>query len=165
MFFKPSQAVLLMQCENYRSNFGMPAACSDVNRLKASDRRRQLFAERRQARHFYNGTTQEEIVDYYFTTTSPYVATAMRVINDAVRFPRFDETDFENEKRVVIGELERNESNPFGYLNRAMNDKLFYKYPTERTRPVHAKRLRRPRPLRCNSSNRGTTSRTIQPWS
>ena len=132
MFFKPSQAVLLMQCENYRSNFGLPSACGDVNRLKSQIGDVSYLRNVDRLGITYNGTTQEEIVDYYFTTTSPYVATAMRVINDAVRFPRFDETDFENEKRVVIGELDRNESNPFSYLNRAINDKLFYKYPTRK---------------------------------
>ena len=80
----------------------------------------------------YNGSTREEIVNYYYTTTSPYVATVMRVINDAVRFPRFDEDEFRREKQVVIGELDRSEANPFSYLSQAMTDKLFYKYPTRK---------------------------------
>ncbi|MGI8812578.1 MAG: M16 family metallopeptidase [Pyrinomonadaceae bacterium] len=80
----------------------------------------------------YNGSTREEIVNYYFTTTSPYVKTAMQVINDAVRLPRFDEQEFAKEKQVVIGELERNESNPFYYLSRELSDRLFYKYPTRK---------------------------------
>jgi zinc protease len=80
----------------------------------------------------YNGTTREEVVNYYFTTTSPNWQTAMRFIKDSVRYPVFDEDEFEGEKRNVIGEVDRNEANPFFYLNRAMTDKLFFKYPTRK---------------------------------
>lgn len=80
----------------------------------------------------YNGTTREEVVNYYFTTTSPYIATAIRFIKDAVRYPVFDEEEFEQEKRIVLGEMDRNESNPFFYLNRTLSDKMFYKYPTRK---------------------------------
>jgi zinc protease len=80
----------------------------------------------------YNGTTREEVVNYYFTTTSSNMPTAMRVIRDAVRYPSFDEEEFAREKEVVIGEMDRFESNPFFYLDRALKDKLFYKYPTRK---------------------------------
>ncbi|MGI8494235.1 MAG: M16 family metallopeptidase [Pyrinomonadaceae bacterium] len=82
----------------------------------------------------YNGTTREEVVNYYFTTTSPYVSTALRFIKDAVRYPVFDEEEFAQEKQVVVGEIDRNEANPYFYLNRALMDKLFYKYPTRKNR-------------------------------
>jgi zinc protease len=65
----------------------------------------------------YNGTTREEVVDYYFTTTSPNLRTAMQFMKDATRYPLFDEREFAREKQVVIGEIDRNESNPFYYLN------------------------------------------------
>lgn len=80
----------------------------------------------------YNGRTQEEVVQYYFTTTSQYMGTAMSVVSNAVRYPTFDEEEFAREKEVVIGEIDRNESNPFFYLDRAQKDKLFYKYPTRK---------------------------------
>jgi zinc protease len=80
----------------------------------------------------YNGSTREEVVNYYFTTTSLHWQTAMRFIKDSVRYPIFDEQELAREKEVVIGEVDRNESNPFFYLNRAINDKLFYKYPTRK---------------------------------
>ena len=65
----------------------------------------------------YNGTTREEVVDYYFTTTSPNIRTAMQFMKDATRYPLFDEREFGREKQVVIGEIDRNESNPFFYLS------------------------------------------------
>ncbi|HEX7176411.1 MAG TPA: pitrilysin family protein [Pyrinomonadaceae bacterium] len=80
----------------------------------------------------YNGQTQEELVNYYFTTTTPNFPVAMRFLRDAALYPLFDPNQFERERAVVIGELDRHESNPFGYLQLAMNDKLFYKYPSRK---------------------------------
>ena len=80
----------------------------------------------------YNGQTQEELVNYYFTTTSPNLAVAMRFMRDAVRYPLFDEVQFAQEKQVVIGELDRHESNPFGFLGLELNNRLFYKYPSRK---------------------------------
>ena len=80
----------------------------------------------------YNGTTREEVVDYYFTTTSPNLRTAMRFMKDAALYPSFDEREFDREKQVVIGEIDRNESNPFFYLSQEMNNRLFFKYPSRK---------------------------------
>ena len=80
----------------------------------------------------YNGTTREEVVDYYFTTTSPNIRTAMQFMKDAARYPSFDEREFVREKEVVIGEIDRNESNPFFYLSKEMNSRLFFKYPSRK---------------------------------
>jgi zinc protease len=80
----------------------------------------------------YNGQTQEEIVEYYFTTTTPNLPVAMHFMRDAVRYPLFDERQFEQEREVVIGELDRHESNPFGLLSSEMNNRLFYKYPSRK---------------------------------
>ena len=80
----------------------------------------------------YNGQTREEVVDYYFTTTSPNLRTAMNFMRDAVRYPLFDKTEFEREREVVIGEIDRNESNPLYYLNLEMTNRLFYKYPSRK---------------------------------
>src|SRR5947209_12195836 len=75
----------------------------------------------------YNGSTREEVVEYYFTTTSPNLRTAMNFMRDAVRYPLFDKGEFEREREVVIGEIDRNESNPFYYLNLEMTNRLFYR--------------------------------------
>ncbi|MGB8509670.1 MAG: pitrilysin family protein [Pyrinomonadaceae bacterium] len=82
----------------------------------------------------YNGQTQEELVNYYFTTTTPNFPVAMRFMRDAVRYPLFDEGQFAQEREVVIGELDRHDSNPFGSIGEEMNNRLFYKYPS-RKRP------------------------------
>jgi zinc protease len=80
----------------------------------------------------YNGQTQTELVNYYFTTTSPNMRVAMQFMRDSTRWPLFDKDEFEREREVVIGEIDRNESNPFFYLNREINDRLFYKYPSRK---------------------------------
>ena len=80
----------------------------------------------------YNGETREEVVEYYFTTTSPNTRAAMNFMRDATRYPLFDEKEFERERQVVIGEIDRNESEPGYYLNKEMNDRLFYKYPSRK---------------------------------
>jgi zinc protease len=80
----------------------------------------------------YNGSTREEVVNYYFTTTSPHLRTAMQFMKDATRYPLFDEREFGREKQVVIGEIDRNESNPFFFLSQEMNERLFFKYPSRK---------------------------------
>ncbi len=81
----------------------------------------------------YNGQTQEELVNYYFTTTSPNFPVALRFMRDAARYPAFDEGQLAREREVVVGELDRHESNPFGAINQVMNDRLFYKYPSRKS--------------------------------
>jgi zinc protease len=132
MFFKTNEAVRLLQCEYLATNGGSSPLCGDALRLKPRIGDVKYLSNIDSLGITFNGTTKEEVVDYYFTTTSPYLATAMRVINDSVRYPLFDETEFDQEKKVVIGEIDRNESNPYFYLNREMMDKLFYKYPTRK---------------------------------
>ena len=83
----------------------------------------------------YNGETREEVVEYYFSTTSPNLRPAMNFMRDAVRYPSFNEKEFEREQQVVIGEIDRNESDPGYYLNKEMTDRLFYKY-TSRKQPL-----------------------------
>ena len=80
----------------------------------------------------YNGTTREEVVNYYFTTTSPYLRTALTYMRDSARYPMFDEAEFERERQVVIGEIDRHESNPFADLDLEMKKRLFYKYPSRK---------------------------------
>src|SRR5258705_2943203 len=80
----------------------------------------------------YNGTTREEVVDYYFTTTSPNIRTAMQFMKDAGRYPSFDEPEFSREQQVFIGEIDRNDSNPCFPLNQTINSKLFSRYTSSK---------------------------------
>jgi zinc protease len=81
----------------------------------------------------YNASTREEVVNYFFTTTSPNLRTALQFMRDSIRYPLFDEREFERERQVVIGEIDRQESNPYFYLNQGINQRLFPKYTSRKT--------------------------------
>lgn len=60
----------------------------------------------------YNGTTQEERVNYYLTLPADSVAGGMRFLADALMSPLFLEAELKAEKEVVLGEYDRNEGQP-----------------------------------------------------
>jgi zinc protease len=137
MFFKPNIAGLLAQCENAMSrgplnDFGQHA-CVDPLKLKSQIGDVSYMNQIDQIGIVNNGETHEEVVEYYFTTTKPNLLPAMKFIKDATLYPSFDEEEFGREKQVVIGELDRNMSQPGYYLNQAMLEKLFYKYPSRKS--------------------------------
>lgn len=135
MFFKTNDVKRRVAEVVQQVNRQYPGAASDERqrliqqRLQASDR--YLF-EIDNLGITYNGTTREEVVNYYFTTTSPNAEMALKIVRDSIRYPTFDENELAQEKEVVIGELDRQESNPFYYLDQTLKDKLFYKYPTRK---------------------------------
>ena len=81
-----------------------------------------------------NATTREEVVNYYTTTIKTGTREAMLVMRDSIRYPLFDEQEFNQEIQVVLDELAQHRSNPFYYLIEAVDSRLWYKYPS-RKRP------------------------------
>jgi zinc protease len=79
-----------------------------------------------------NGRTLEEVVEYYFTTTTANFPLGLRWIRDAALYPAFDPDEFRQEQEVVIGELDRHESSPFDGFFKSMNERLFYRYPSRK---------------------------------
>ncbi len=141
MFFKPNKAVDIYRCESFAETAKTDPRflqafkgenCLETLKTKPAIGNVSYLGNIGQMGITYNGTTREEVVNYYFTTTSPYVSTAIKFISDAIRFPNFKQTELEQGKKVVIGEIDRNESNPYFYLNTALQDKLYYKYPTRK---------------------------------
>lgn len=135
MFFKPNQAQYLYNCELALQNGGAEylrrANCTETFKFRKQIGN-VLYLNHQDQLNIKNATTREEVVNYYFIATSENTASAMRFINDAIRFPRFDAKELDEEIRVVIGEIDRNESNPFYYLDKTLKEKLFYKYPTRK---------------------------------
>jgi zinc protease len=136
MFFKTNRAASIFRCEMVQ--FRNPAAfrqfgCENEYKFKGAVKDVSYMGNIDQLGIVNNGTTREEVVQYYFTTTSPNILTAIKFIRDAARFPVFDEQELAAEKEVVLGELERNMSQPGYYLNQASLEKLFYKYPTRKS--------------------------------
>src|SRR5215831_2421644 len=64
----------------------------------------------------FNGTTSEERVNYYLTVPVDSVQGGMKFLADALMNPQFRTDELSRERQVVIGEYDRNESNPmFGF--------------------------------------------------
>ncbi len=80
----------------------------------------------------WNGTTNTERVNYFFTTTTDHFADAMVFMRDAIVSPKFDAKEFEKERVVVTGEIDRNESNPYYYLFHEVSKHVFWKYPSRK---------------------------------
>ena len=73
----------------------------------------------------FNGTTQEERVNYYLTLPADSLDGGMRFMAAALREPLFREDELAREREVVIGEYDRAESSPFFRLTREMDRRLY----------------------------------------
>jgi len=73
----------------------------------------------------FNGTTSEERVNYYLTVPADSVEGGMRFLAAALVNPLFRPDELERERQVVIGEYDRNESNPMFGFGRAMGQALW----------------------------------------
>jgi zinc protease len=80
----------------------------------------------------WNGTTNTERVNYFFTTTSDHGREMMQFMHDAIVGPLFDPAEFERERVVVTGEIDRNEGNPFYHFQHQVSQRVFWKYPSRK---------------------------------
>lgn len=139
MFFKPNQGIIAFQCTQALANGGElndrgKKMCTEPLRLKSQIGDLGYLSDLDKIYYDRNGTTNEEYVNYYFTTMSGNLPTTMRLMHDSMLYPTFDEDDFKEEIQVVLGELARLQSEPAYELDRTVMDKLFYKYPTRKSR-------------------------------
>ncbi len=72
-----------------------------------------------------NGTTDIETVNYFFTVPSALTEQGLRFWSAAVRTPTLDKKEFENEKKVVIAEINGQASDP-GYRSLKEKYRLFF---------------------------------------
>ena len=79
-----------------------------------------------------HGKTHIERVNYYITTTPDHFADTMTFMRDAITSPLFDAKELDRERVVVTGEMDRNESAPEFDFWRAVNRRVFWKYPSRR---------------------------------
>jgi zinc protease len=75
----------------------------------------------------FNGTTSEERVNYFVTVGADSVRPTMQFMEDAIRYPLFQQEELVRERPVVTGEFDRNESNPFFHLIRGSDTLLWGK--------------------------------------
>src|ERR1700742_637848 len=60
----------------------------------------------------WNGTTNVERVNYFFTFDKDSLKAGLKFMNAAIRFPIYREEDMKKERPVVDGEFQRAESDP-----------------------------------------------------
>jgi zinc protease len=60
----------------------------------------------------WNGTTDVERVNYFFTFDKDSLKAGLKFMNAAIRFPKFDTAEMRKERPVVDGEFQRAESDP-----------------------------------------------------
>lgn len=80
----------------------------------------------------YNGTTNTERVNYYFTGTKDRTEELMQFMHDAVVTPIFDPKELDRERVVVTGEMDINETRPGYHLFKAVSDRVWWKYPSRK---------------------------------
>jgi zinc protease len=73
----------------------------------------------------WNGSTQTERVNYFLTLPSDNMREGTVFLRDALFYPLFQEKELVRERVVVLGEFDRNEANPFFYLQRESDRKLW----------------------------------------
>ncbi len=73
----------------------------------------------------WNGTTSEERVNYFITLGVDSLVPGLQFMEDAIRYPLFNQDELVRERPVVLGEFDRNEANPFFHLTRAADTILW----------------------------------------
>jgi len=73
----------------------------------------------------FNGTTDDEHVTYYLTLPSSFVGDAMDMMAQLVRDPLFTQEALDDERRVVLNEFARDQSDPQYHLERDVERQLW----------------------------------------
>jgi zinc protease len=73
----------------------------------------------------WNGTTSEERVNYFITLGVDSLIPGLQFMEDAIRYPLFNQDELVRERPVVLGEFDRNEANPFFHLTRGADTILW----------------------------------------
>ena len=69
----------------------------------------------------FNGSTETEQVNYYFTTTSDKLIPSLSLMRDSIESPLFDPEELRREQQVVIGEIDRDDADPFYHFGHEMD--------------------------------------------
>ena len=77
----------------------------------------------------WNGTTGIDCVNYFFTIPSDRIEDGLAFWNAAIRSPNMDRNEFENEKKVVLSEIEGDIADPSHIYMNTMNSQLFPEAP------------------------------------
>src|SRR5438046_1726316 len=73
----------------------------------------------------FHGQTREEVVNYYVTLPADSLEAGMRFLAAPLNGPLFRQDELARERAGVIGEYDRNESNPFYHFTTAIDKALW----------------------------------------
>ncbi|AHG88797.1 peptidase M16 domain protein [Gemmatirosa kalamazoonensis] len=73
----------------------------------------------------FNGSTKEEVVNYYLTLPADSAKAGMRFLASSLRAPLFRDDELAAEKEVVLGEYDRNEAGPGFAFSQKMTELLY----------------------------------------
>ena len=76
----------------------------------------------------YNGATSTERVYYFITLGSERLEEGLKFMNDAICYPLFKEEELERERKVVLNEYDRYESQPEFHFRRNMDKLIYWEY-------------------------------------
>ena len=76
----------------------------------------------------YNGETQEENVQYYFTLPKQNLDSGLSFMATAIKDPLFKESELHKQREIVLDEFDRNEALPFFKLGRKVDAALWGDY-------------------------------------
>jgi len=77
---------------------------------------------------WWNGWTSTEAVAYYFTVPEENFMETLQFMENAIRFPLFDDEELEREKEVILAEYDRADAQPGRALSMAMDELLWYEH-------------------------------------
>ncbi len=85
----------------------------------------KILKKTRELGAFFNGNTTEERVNYYITFDKDSLQEGLKFMNSALRYPIYREEDMRNERPVVDGEFQRQESDPWFIIYHECQKKLW----------------------------------------
>jgi zinc protease len=77
----------------------------------------------------YNGATGTEYIYYYITVPSDKLADGIEFWSWAIKKPTFNKDVFENEKKVVLNEIQGYHGDPDEIMSNAVDSRFFSAYP------------------------------------
>jgi len=80
----------------------------------------------------FNGSTSTERVNYFYTLPRENLRKGLEFMNHAIRSPKFEERQFAKEKKIVLSEYDRAESQPTYSFDRQLQRLLWYEYPSRK---------------------------------
>src|SRR5690554_4326762 len=130
----PAQPIATVELAVRNTAFGEMPGLLDLSHLyehmflrgNATLPDQQAFKARlRELGAVFDATTNAELVNYYLTLPAQNLPQGLKFMADAARTTQIDPVVLEREKKVVFGEFDRSESNPYSRLSQRVNNALW----------------------------------------